>query len=168
MRIVKCKPARIAVAFLMACLAGAVAVDAQRAGKGSTNYVENVQTEQESTTAAENSKARHNEIVERVFSAWNSHDPEKVLAYYTDDVVYEEVSLGVINHGKAELRKFVEETLTTFPDLNVQLVGSSIWNNHGVSEVVWGGTDKGYWKTSKRFSVRMLSGVARLRAGFSY
>lgn len=157
MRIVKCKIASIAAASLMVCLAGAIAAEAQHAGKNSTSNIENLQTEQESTTAAENSKARHNEIVERVFSAWNSHDPEKVLAYYTDDVVYEDVPLGVINHGKAELRKFVEETLNTFPDLNVQLVGSSIWNNHGVSEVVWGGTDRGYWKTNKRFSVRMLS-----------
>lgn len=100
---------------------------------------------------------KDNEIVEQVFSAWNSHDPEKVLAFYADDVVYEDVPLGVINHGKAELRKLVEETLTAFPDLKVQIVTSSIWNNHGVSEVVWGGTDKGFWKTNKQFSVRMLS-----------
>ena len=103
------------------------------------------------------SSVKDNEIVEQVFSAWNSHDPEKVLAFYTGDVVYEDVPLGVVNHGKAELRKFVEDTLTAFPDLKVQIVSSSIWNNHGVSEVVWGGTDKGFWKTNRQFSVRMLS-----------
>jgi steroid delta-isomerase-like uncharacterized protein len=103
------------------------------------------------------SSVTDNEIVEQVFSAWNSHDPEKVLASYTGDVVYEDVPLGVVSHGKAELRKFVEDTLTAFPDLKGEVVSSSIWNNHGVSEVVWGGTDKGFWKTNRQFSVRMLS-----------
>jgi steroid delta-isomerase-like uncharacterized protein len=135
MRIVKYKIASIAAAFLMACLAGAI----------------------DSTTPAENSKARHNEVVERVFSAWNSHDPEKVLGYYTDDVVYEDVPLGRTSHGKAELRKFVEDTFAGFPDLKVEVASSSICRGHGVSEVVWSATDKGSLKTDKRFSIRMVS-----------
>jgi len=113
------------------------------------------------------SPVKDKEIVEQVFSAWNSHDPEKVLAFYSDGIVYEDVPLGLVNHGKAELRKFVEDTLTAFPDLKVQIVSSSIWNNHGVSEVVWGGTDKGFWKTNKQFSVRMLSTFELQGAKFS-
>lgn len=96
-------------------------------------------------------------ITEQLFAAWNTHDPEKMLAFYTDDVVYEDVPLGLVNRGKAELRKLIEETFSVFPDLRVQLVKSSICNGHGMSEVILSGTDKGYWKTNKQFSVRMLS-----------
>jgi len=80
--------------------------------------------QQKQTTSSFND----NEIVEQVFSAWNSHDPEKVLAFYGDDVVYEDVPLRVVDHGKAELRKLIEDTLTAFPDLKVQIVSCSIWN----------------------------------------
>jgi steroid delta-isomerase-like uncharacterized protein len=108
-------------------------------------------------SAKTDSKARGDGIMEQVFAAWNTHDPEKMLAFYTDDVVYKDVPLGLVNRGRTELRKLVEETFSVFPDLKVQLVSSYICNGHGISEVILTGTDKGYWKTNKQFSVRMLS-----------
>lgn len=96
-------------------------------------------------------------VVEGLFAAWSSHDADKVVAFYTDDVAYEDVPLGRTSHGKTELRKFVEDTFAAFPDLKVEVVSSSICDGHGVSEVVWSATDKGFLKTDKRFSVRMVS-----------
>jgi steroid delta-isomerase-like uncharacterized protein len=115
-------------------------------------------------TASAKANSKTHGIVERVYAAWSAHDPEKVLGFYTDDVVYDDVPLGQVNRGKAELRKLVEETFTAFPDLKVQLVSYSICKGHGTSEVIWSGTDKGYWKTNKQFSVRMLS-TFELRGG---
>ncbi|HYL09866.1 MAG TPA: nuclear transport factor 2 family protein [Candidatus Acidoferrales bacterium] len=104
------------------------------------------------------------EAVEQRFAAWSSHDADKVIGFYTDDIAYEDVPLGRTSHGKAELRKFVEDTFAAFPDLKVEVVSSSICRGHGVSEVVWSATDKGFLKTDKRFSIRMVS-VFELREG---
>ena len=95
--------------------------------------------------------------VGQLFAAWSSHDPDRVVAFYTDDIAYEDVPLGRTSRGRAELRKFVEDTFAAFPDLRVELVSSSICDGHGVSEVVWSATDRGLLKTEKRFSVRMVS-----------
>src|ERR1700745_208459 len=77
-------------------------------------------------------------------------------AFYADGIAYEDVPLGRTSRGKTELRKFVEDTFASFPDLKVEVVSSSICDGHGVSEVVWSATDKGFLKTDKRFSVRMV------------
>jgi nuclear transport factor 2 (NTF2) superfamily protein len=45
-------------------------------------------------------------VAASLVAAWNSHDPEKVVAIFTTDVLYEDVALGAVNHGSAELRKF--------------------------------------------------------------
>jgi steroid delta-isomerase-like uncharacterized protein len=103
-------------------------------------------------------------MVEQLFAAWKSHDANKVVAFYTDDVAYEDVPLGRTSHGRDEFRKFVEDTFSAFPDLNVEVVSSSACHGHGVSEVVWNATDKGFLKTDKRFSIRMVS-VFELRQG---
>jgi steroid delta-isomerase-like uncharacterized protein len=105
-----------------------------------------------------------NGVVEQLFAAWSSHDPDKVVAFYADDIVYEDVPLGRTSHGRDELRKFVEDTFAAFPDLHVEVVSSSVCRGHGVSEVVWSATDKGYLKTDKRFSIRMVS-IFELHAG---
>ena len=39
-------------------------------------------------------------------AAWNSHDAQKVVTIFTTDVLFEDVTLGVVNHGSEELRKF--------------------------------------------------------------
>jgi steroid delta-isomerase-like uncharacterized protein len=80
-----------------------------------------------------------------------------VVAFYADGIAYEDVPLGRTSRGKTELRKFVADTFASFPDLKVEVVSSSICDGHGVSEVVWSATDKGFLKTDKRFSVRMVS-----------
>jgi ketosteroid isomerase-like protein len=41
-------------------------------------------------------------------STWSSHDLDQVLPLYTDDVHYEDVTFGAVNHGKDELRAFGE------------------------------------------------------------
>ena len=110
-------------------------------------------------TQSRTERGRHapSGMVEQLFAAWSSHNADKVIAFYTDDVAYEDVPLGRTSHGRGELRKFVEDTFAAFPDLKVEVVSSSICHGHGVSEVVWTATDKGFLKTDKRFSIRMLS-----------
>src|SRR5258708_2735779 len=44
-----------------------------------------------SLSACQTTVKRSDSIVERAIAAWNSHDPDKTVTAYTDDVVYEDV-----------------------------------------------------------------------------
>ena len=51
--------------------------------------------------------------------AWSSHDPERVVALYAADAVYEEVPTGSVSRGHDEIRAFVEGTYAAFSDIQV-------------------------------------------------
>lgn len=46
--------------------------------------------------------------------AWNAHDTETLVSLMTDDVVYEDVSLGEKHQGKAAVRDFIERMESEF------------------------------------------------------
>jgi hypothetical protein len=68
-------------------------------------------------------------FVERWLDAWNSHDLERVVRVYADDVVFSspvvagllEGSSGVIS-GKVALREYFEAALRRFPNLHFELL----------------------------------------------
>jgi hypothetical protein len=108
-----------------------------------------------SLVAQKQQTATHkNGIAESWISAWNSHDPEKLTAIFTPDVMYEDVPFGAVNHGSEQLRKFAASELEGSPDLHVELASSSIEGEHGSIEWTFSGTDVGIFKTGKKFSVR--------------
>jgi steroid delta-isomerase-like uncharacterized protein len=80
-----------------------------------------------------------------------------VVLVFTNDVLYEDVTFEAVNHGSAELRKFATSIFQAVPDVKFDLVNSSINGGHGTIEWVFTGTDKGFYKTGKRFSVRGVS-----------
>ncbi len=96
-------------------------------------------------------------VAESWIAAWNSHDVEKLVAVFTEDVIYEDIPFGEVNHGRAELRKFAASEFEAVPDLKVELESSSIQGSHGTIEWIFSGTDKGIYKTGKKFSVRGTS-----------
>jgi steroid delta-isomerase-like uncharacterized protein len=96
-------------------------------------------------------------IEEQWIAAWNSHNPDQMLALFTDDVMYEDVAFGEVSHGKAELRKFASEEFEGVPDLRLKLLQAHIQGAHGTIEWTFSGTDKGVFKTGKKFSVRGVS-----------
>jgi steroid delta-isomerase-like uncharacterized protein len=59
-------------------------------------------------------------VFDRYRDAWNTHDVDAVLEFFTDDGVYEDVTVARVNRGKAEIRAFVEETFAVFPDFHVE------------------------------------------------
>jgi steroid delta-isomerase-like uncharacterized protein len=96
-------------------------------------------------------------VAEAWIAAWNSHDAEKLAALFTEDVMYEDIPFGEVNHGRQELRKFAASEFEAVPDLKVELKNSSIQGGHGSIEWLFTGTDKGIFKTGKQFSVRGAS-----------
>jgi len=105
-------------------------------------------------TAAGQKKPR---VAQSFIAAWNSHDVEKVIPVFTNDVLYEDVTFGAVNHGSAELRKFAASVFAAVPDVKFELVNSAVDRQHGTIEWVFTGTDRGLYKTGKRFSVRGVS-----------
>jgi steroid delta-isomerase-like uncharacterized protein len=103
-----------------------------------------------------------------VVAAWNSHDTEKTISFYTDDIVYEDLAFGQIKRGKEELRALVNSTFAMVPDTNFEVKSSFISGDWFCSEWVWSGTHKGNMPglpaTGKRFSIRGVS-VGELKEG---
>src|SRR5882672_12309922 len=96
-------------------------------------------------------------LAEKWIAAWNSHNPDKMLPLFTDDVFYEDVAFGEVSHGSAELRKFFLSEIEGIPDLELKLERANIHDGHGTIEWTFSGTDKGVYKTGKKFSVRGVS-----------
>ncbi len=103
-------------------------------------------------------------VAEKWIAAWNSHNPDKMLPLFTDDIVYEDVAFGEVSHGNAELRKFFLSEIEGVPDLELKLERANIHGGHGTIEWTFSGTDKGVYKTGKKFSVRGVS-VIDMRNG---
>ena len=103
-------------------------------------------------------KAAHTAVAQAWMDAWNSHDPDKVIDVYTEDAVLEDVALGAVSRGLAEIRDFAVYTFTAIPDIHFDLVGSTVKDGHGTIEWIVIGTDTGaFGGTGKSFSVRGVS-----------
>ncbi len=94
-------------------------------------------------------------------TAWSSNDADKVLALFTDDCVYEDVTLGIVNQGKQQLRDFANTFFGAFPDFDVQLKTRFASGPLGSAEWLMTGTHKGDLPgmpaTNKRMSLRGAS-----------
>ncbi|GAC1465857.1 MAG: hypothetical protein PVSMB5_08090 [Ktedonobacteraceae bacterium] len=57
-------------------------------------------------------------LLEDWAAAWS--DPgsvDKLVSLFTDDCVYEDVTMGAVNHGKTELKNFYNMIYAAFPAL---------------------------------------------------
>jgi steroid delta-isomerase-like uncharacterized protein len=105
-------------------------------------------------------KADNTDVVQAWMEAWNSHDPDKVAALYTEDAVLEDVTLGAVSRGRAAIRVFAVSSFTALPDGRFDLVRSTVKGDHGTIEWVLRGTDTGiFGGTGKPFTVRGVSAI---------
>jgi hypothetical protein len=59
--------------------------------------------------------------IENWAAHWSTHDMGRLLPLFTEDVVYEDVTMGVVNRGTAQLRAFGEAFFSGFPDVTFEL-----------------------------------------------
>jgi steroid delta-isomerase-like uncharacterized protein len=99
--------------------------------------------------------------IEQWAAYWSAHDMERLLPLFTDDVVYEDVTMGVVNRGIAELRAFGEGFFSGFPDVTFELQSAFASGTTGGAEWVMRGTHignlPGMPATGKRIEVRGAS-----------
>jgi steroid delta-isomerase-like uncharacterized protein len=114
--------------------------------------------------------------LERMIDDWaiawssnDSNDPERVLALFVDDCVFEDVTFGVVARGKEELRSFVEGAFAAVPDFKYRLTSRFATSQWAAVEWVMSGTHKGDFPgipaTGRRFSSVRGSTILELEAG---
>jgi steroid delta-isomerase-like uncharacterized protein len=91
-------------------------------------------------------------------AGWSTRDVERVISLCTEQCVYEDVPLGVVNKGKDELRAFGEQVFEAFPDLKIELTTQVAATDWAMLEWIMSGTHQGNLpglpSTGERFSVR--------------
>jgi steroid delta-isomerase-like uncharacterized protein len=89
---------------------------------------------------------------------WSSHDIDHLLSLFIDDCIYEDVTFGVINNGKAELKAFAEGIFAAFPDFKIELTSrfaSGSWAGmEWIISAIHKGDLPGMPATNKSFSIR--------------
>ncbi len=91
----------------------------------------------------------------------NRQDVEGVLSFYTEDVIFEDISLPEPLKGKQAMREFMQAIYAAFPDLHVEL--RTIFGEESIvaAEYDLMGTHRGELEghppTGKTFRVRAVS-----------
>jgi steroid delta-isomerase-like uncharacterized protein len=101
-------------------------------------------------------------IMEEFRAAWNSRDVDKIVSFYADDCVLEDMGLGVVCHGKKELYNFIRQWYVDYPDLRFEWKSRFNAGNWVAGEWTMTGTNvhssnPAIPATGKRFSVRGVS-----------
>jgi len=62
--------------------------------------------------------------------AWNSHDVNKIVSFFVDDGIYEDVGAGIVSKGKRELTAYFDAMFIDYPDFMIEIkssFGSDEW-----------------------------------------
>ena len=60
-------------------------------------------------------------FADRWLAAWNSHEPDRLLALMTDDIVYDDSAWPTTMRGHAAVREFLEHAWKGLPDMRFEL-----------------------------------------------
>ena len=100
-------------------------------------------------------------LFDAYLDAWNAHDSAAVASYMADDAVYEDVALGRLLHGPAEIASFVDEATATSSDFRFEVVSLFAAGNDYANEWIMLGTNDrgrpGVPATGRSFHVRGAS-----------
>lgn len=79
------------------------------------------QTQQDLETTAPVDLAWLRGFAGQWLEAWNSHQPDRLLALMTEDIVYDDSAWPRTMRGHADVREFLAHTWRALPDLRFQL-----------------------------------------------
>jgi steroid delta-isomerase-like uncharacterized protein len=82
-------------------------------------------------------------LIEQEAVGW-SRNMDQLMAVFAEDVIYEDAPMGLVLHGKEELRGFATSFFNGFPtDLKAVITTAVVDGNHGASEWRFTGTHSG-------------------------
>ncbi len=100
-------------------------------------------------------------LLEEWAAALSAHDVERLVELFAEDCVHEDVTLGVVNRGREEVKAFAEGVFTAFPDFRVEQTARFAAGGWGGAEWAISGTHLGQFPgiepTGKSFSIRGAS-----------
>ncbi|HEY6595129.1 MAG TPA: ester cyclase [Asanoa sp.] len=103
------------------------------------------------------------------WSSSDSSDPERVLALFVDNCVFEDVTFGVVVRGREELLSFVNGAFAAVPDFKYGIRSGFATGQWAIIEWVMSGTHRGDFPgipaTGKRFSSVRGSTILELDDG---
>ncbi len=103
-------------------------------------------------------------MLEEWAASWSAGDMDRLASIFTDDCVYEDVTMGVLTHGKAELKAFADGIFAAIPDFAIELSARFATNRWGGMEWTMSGTHRGDLPglpaTGKPFTLRGSSILA--------
>ena len=108
-------------------------------------------------------------MIEEYKLAWNSHDVNKLVSFFSDDGIYDNVPQGTVYRGTKEVTAYLSSMFIDMPDLKLEFK-SVFWTDDWMGiEVIMSGTFAhssmpGITATGKTFSVRGAS-IFQLRNG---
>jgi uncharacterized protein (TIGR02246 family) len=67
------------------------------------------------------------------YDAWSKGDVDAIVKWVTDDIVFEDVTMGHVSRGRDQYRKFVEICFRRVPDaayelVEIQTMGDTYWS----------------------------------------
>lgn len=105
-------------------------------------------------------------------TAWSSsvnNDPERVLALFADDGMYEDATSGVVVRGKEDLRSYLIGAFATIPDFTFGVLRRFATGPWAAIEWTMSGTNAGDWSgmpaTGRRFASVRGTSILELEAG---
>jgi steroid delta-isomerase-like uncharacterized protein len=94
-------------------------------------------------------------------AAWSTADAARLASIFTDDCVYEDPTMGVLTHGKAELTAFADGIFAAIPDFTIELSARFACSGWAGMEWTMSGTHSGDLPalpaTGKPFTLRGAS-----------
>ena len=70
-------------------------------------------------------------------AAWNSHDPERLLALMADDIVYDDTAWPTTMRGHDDVRPFLAHAWAAMPDLRFELRAGPYVHPHEPKAAFW-------------------------------
>jgi steroid delta-isomerase-like uncharacterized protein len=108
-------------------------------------------------------------VIEEWARAWSSHETQRVLARFTDDCLYEDVTFGVVNRGQQALQAFAEGVFASVPDFTIEVTSRFVAGPWAGMEWVMSRTHHGDLPgipaTGKRFSSIRGATILELQGG---
>jgi steroid delta-isomerase-like uncharacterized protein len=81
-------------------------------------------------------------LIDSEAAGW-SRNMDRLMASFSEDVIYEDVPLGLVFKGKEQLRGFAQSFFDAFPDLKAVIIATVVSGNRAASEWRFTGTQTG-------------------------
>lgn len=101
------------------------------------------------------------QVLQDIYTAWNTKDQAKLLSCMTEDCVYEDMAMAAVMHGHEGVGAFMTEVYKTMPDFHVEYLKVFASDHHAAGQwlikATWNGEYEGVDCTGKRIEFTGIS-----------